>query len=374
MKLSCQLERADYLAFHRYRLVGMYLPGGSRVWPLRGFALFACAVALVEWHNDHYPEAAGLVITGITMWLFPRIYWSLVARRFRRILDDPESARLMGGRTMTLTPSGLHVTEVGAASDVAWANIIRAARTDDHIFLFTSTVQAIVIPRASVGSAPFEAAWTQAITYLDDCHERGIAPDSDGLHPLALPGTPTLSFSYRLGAVDWTALSLYHRRAQARRWHRWLAGIVVLPIPLLLVILGLIRPPVDWEPVVISTGVAVVCSLIYPSLFDNMVFRQAERLANDAANGHCLGPMSIGLSPEWLHVQGRGVASTIAWPNFVKAERTDEHIFIYLAAIEALVVPRGSLEGASFEDVWSTIDDYVNRGRNDRCDPGSGVG
>jgi hypothetical protein len=159
-------------------------------------------------------------------------------------------------------------------------------------------------------------------------------------------GTPGLMFSYQLEESDWTAFTVHHRRSKVQGRHRWLARLAVLPIPLLLVILGVVRPPVNWDLVVLFLGL-----------------RQVEHIAGHSANVHCLGERRIALSPEWLHVQGCGVQSTFTWSSVVKAERTDDHIFIYMSTSEALVIPRASLDGASFEDVWTRANEYLHDSR-----------
>jgi len=372
MTFSCQLDRADCLAFHRFRIVGPYLRGGSNVWAFRGFALLALALALVEWHNDHPPMVVGLLLSGVAMLLFPRVYWGIVLGRFRRMVNDPQNANTMGRKAMTLTPEGLHIAEPGVESNVTWANIIRAARTDDHIFLFSSTLQAVVIPRASLEGASFEAVWTQAITYLDDHRERGPRQGPESARPATMQGTPAMIFSYQLEEADWMAFNAHHRQhSKGHGRYRWLARFAVLPIPLFLVILGMVRPPTDWGLVVVFAGVGVICFLFYPRVLDNAALRQAGRAAGDPANLHCLGQKTVTLSPEQMHVQAAGEESTIAWSNVVKVERTDDHIFVYLSTIEAIVIPRASLEDASFDEVWTKVNAYLNGSRGNPDGRGS---
>lgn len=363
MTFSYRLDKADYLAFHRYRIAGMYLRGGSRVWSLRGFALLTFALALVEWHSGRPSAAAGLVMGGGATLLFPRVYWGLVVGRFRRIVNDPQNAHLLGHKTLTLTPEGLHIADAGGEGYLGWRNIVRAARTEDHIFLFFSIAQAVVIPRASLEGVSFEAVWTTAITYLDEHRGRGTRQGLEGTGPATIQGSPALVFSYRLDESDWTALGIHHRRSKVQDRHRWLVRFAVLPIPLFLVILGMVRPPVNWDLVVLLMGLSVLCFLFYPRVLDKAALRQVEHIAGNSANAHCLGERRIALSPEWLHVQGSGVQSTIAWPSIVKAERTDDHIFIYVSTVEALIIPRVALTGASFDDVWTRVNEYLDHSR-----------
>jgi hypothetical protein len=363
MTFSYRLDKADYLAFHRYRIAGMYLRGGSRVWSLRGFALLTFALALIEWYSGRPSAAAGLVMGGGATLLFPRAYWGLVVGRFRRIVNDPQNAHLLGRKTLTLTPEGLHIADAGEAGYLAWGNIVRAARTEDHIFLFFSTLQAVVIPRASLEGASFETVWTTTTTYLDQHHEGGTRQGSESTGTATMRGTPGLMFSYQLEESDWTAFTVHHRRSKVQGRHRWLARLAVLPIPLLLVILGVVRPPVNWDLVVLFLGLSVLCFLFYPRVLDKAALRQVEHIAGHSANVHCLGERRIALSPEWLHVQGCGVQSTFTWSSVVKAERTDDHIFIYMSTSEALVIPRASLDGASFEDVWTRANEYLHDSR-----------
>ncbi|HOH63233.1 MAG TPA: YcxB family protein [Sedimentisphaerales bacterium] len=345
--------------------------GGSRVWALRGFALLTFALALIEWYSGRPSGAAGLAMAGGATLLLPRTYWGLVAGRFRRIVTDPQNAHLLGRKTLTLTPEGLHIADAGEAGYLAWGNIVRAARTEDHIFLVFSTLQAVVIPRASLEGASFETVWTTATTYLDRHHERGTRQGSESTATAAIQGTPASVFSYRLEESDWTAFTVHHRRSKAQGRHRWLARFAVLPIPLLLVILGVVRPPVNWDLVVLFLGLSVLCFLFYPRVLDNAALRQAEYIAGNSANVHCLGERRIALSPEWLHVQGSGVQSTFTWPSVVKAERTDDHIFIYMSTSEALIIPRASLDGASFEDVWTRANEYLDHSRDNPKRQGS---
>ncbi len=361
MTFSYQLERADVLAFHRFRTIGSCLRGGSHAWMLRGLALLALALALVEWRTGDPPTVAGLLLFAVAILLFPRAYWALVLGRCRKAVDDPQNAFRMGRKTMTMTPEGLHIAEPGEESKLAWVNVIRVARTDDHIFLFVSTLQALVIPRASLEGASFEAVWTQAVTYLDDHHEGGARQGFEDTRPETTQGTPAVTFSYQLDEADWRTFSAHHRQhSQGHGQRRWLARFAVLSIPLFLMILGLVRPPMDWDLVAIFTAVGVIGFLFYPRILDSAAMRQAGRVASDPANVHCLGQKTVTLSPEGLQVRGVGVEASIAWTHVVKAERTGDHIFIYMSVAEALVVSRVSLEGATFDDLWIRVNEYLS--------------
>jgi len=358
---SYQLERADALAFQRFRTIGSCLRGGAHAWMLRGFALLALVLALVEWRIGDPPTVVGLLLFAVAILLFPRAYWALVLGRCRKAVDDPQNAHWMGRKTMTMTRGGLRIAEPGEESKLAWVNVIRGARTDDHIFLFVSTLEAVVIPRASLEGASFEEVWTQAVAYLDDHHERGGRQELEGARPETIQGTPAVTFSYQLEEADWKAFSAHHRQhSQGHGQHRWLARFAVLSVPLFPMILGLIRPPMDGDLVAICAAVGVIGFLFYPRILDGAAMRQAGRVATDPANVHCLGRKTVTLSPEGLQVRGVGVEASIAWTHIVKTERTDDHIFIYLSSVGAMVIPRASLEGVSFDDVWARVNEYLS--------------
>ena len=170
MTFSCRFEKADWVAFYRHQHRRSWGFRKPRLWLRCAVVLIAAVVVFIAL-RDPLGGAAQMVMISLvflaSLQAFPEAWEYCFVKRFERVVDHPDNARVVGSATMALTPERLHVQGDGAESTVAWAKVVRAERTEAHLFLYVSTIQAIVIPRASLEGASFDEVWTKVNEYLD---------------------------------------------------------------------------------------------------------------------------------------------------------------------------------------------------------------
>lgn len=101
-------------------------------------------------------------------WLYRRTIRKLVAR----MAGEGKNRGLFSRRRITISKEG--ITDVGefAQSSTAWWSVERVLRNKDHVFVYTSTFVAIIVPRrAFTAPAEFEDFARTASDY----HKEGLA-------------------------------------------------------------------------------------------------------------------------------------------------------------------------------------------------------
>jgi hypothetical protein len=147
--------------------------------------------------------------------------------------------------------------------------------------------------------------------------------------------------SFQLTSVDYDAFHAdYYRTSpegrRAMRVGRWVipvVGVLVLMIPLS-------RFGYDpiWIPVML--GYIVGWVFAFPKLLAWRSSRMNRRLQKLDPGATAFAPREVEVLPEGIHGQA-GVASTrLEWGAIRRYSRGPEHLFLYLDARQALILPR----------------------------------
>lgn len=165
-----------------------------------------------------------------------------------------------------------------------------------------------------------------------------------------------MTFAYQFEKPDWTAFCLYHvEDSRAYRKQRFWSRFLLIPVALLFVLRGFLDQERDFAFGLTFFVVALVWFFAWPKVSDTSNMNRIKKTVEDPENTRVFGKRTMTLTPEGIHVSRPGAESTIAWDNVVKVVESQDHIFVYMSTIEAIVIPRLSLEGASFEDVKNQI-------------------
>ena len=169
MTFTYQFEPADWIAFNVHYLKNSRVHQRQRFWACFGVVVGFLALGLVVLlaREKDVGLAISLSVIGVVMFFaYPKVYDDSILKRIKKTVDDPDNAKTFGRETVTLTPEGFHTSRPGAEATIAWDNVLKLAETPDHIFLYLSAVNAIVIPRRSLEGASFEAAKRQLQQYM----------------------------------------------------------------------------------------------------------------------------------------------------------------------------------------------------------------
>ena len=153
MEVEYTLDAEDAVAFLRYHKA--HGPGRRRPFPWGStVALGVLAGAFVGvdvWLSGKLTTAAVVYLcaTGffglLALWMEvfePR----LAAWNIRRTYRRHHKGQLQPNR-LALSPDGLHIVSEHTDAFLRWPAIERVAETDDHAFLYTNPVRAIIVPR-----------------------------------------------------------------------------------------------------------------------------------------------------------------------------------------------------------------------------------
>jgi hypothetical protein len=113
------------------------------------------------------PGAFGLgIFVSIVVFLAFRIQGRLLTRK--EVCDDPRNHWLMGPRQVQVGPEGVFATSAHHRTFSDWSIICLIGTTEEHLFLYIGTQQALIIPRRGFASpGDFEAFRTLAQRYHD---------------------------------------------------------------------------------------------------------------------------------------------------------------------------------------------------------------
>jgi hypothetical protein len=170
----------------------------------------------------------------------------------------------------------------------------------------------------------------------------------------------TMTFTYQFEPADWIAFSLHYlRNSRTHHRQRLRARFWFLAAFLALSLILFFETEKDRGLVINFSVVGVVGFFAYPKVYDDAVMKRMRKYGDDPDNAKWWGRQTVTFSAEGIRICRSTAESRLAWSNVVRLAETPDHLFVYISAAEAIVVPRRSLEGASFEDVRRQLQQYV---------------
>ncbi len=168
MTAEFELTRDDLAAFARFHyrhspyvqrqfLGGWLIPAG--LW---------LAAFLVIWrHHATYDECTPVqafldllpLACFVPVWLlgFPWFYRHQLRRGAERMMGEGANHAQLARQRVTITPEEIVAASELGRSSTSWRAVERVAATADHVFVYTSALGAVVVPRrAFAGTGEFE--------------------------------------------------------------------------------------------------------------------------------------------------------------------------------------------------------------------------
>jgi hypothetical protein len=109
--------------------------------------------------------AVGGIIGGL---LYPRVLKDQTRKALLRLYREGKNLALAKPITLRADPEELFVDAASGSSTIRWEYVERADQTTDHLFLFTSAMNAVVVPKAGVIAGDFDAFADAATKFCRD--------------------------------------------------------------------------------------------------------------------------------------------------------------------------------------------------------------
>jgi hypothetical protein len=107
----------------------------------------------------------------------PLTFWAVLAwgKRYlvrwqiTRLVRHPQNEKLLlGWRSCSIGPEGVTFRQEGGSGNFSWATVPRICQTEEYAFIYTTTYQAIIVPRRAFASAEeFQEFVATARAYRD---------------------------------------------------------------------------------------------------------------------------------------------------------------------------------------------------------------
>lgn len=169
-----------------------------------------------------------------------------------------------------------------------------------------------------------------------------------------------MTFSFPFDEASWLAFVEHHYR------HSPMHGrfrVLACAIPVLAFFLWTLYRTVQGVDIARAVIILVIISVVWipvcPWLLHQINMAFARRSIREGSNKQVFGECTLSITPEHLAVVGPGGESKIRWNGVQRIESTDEHIFVYVTSISAIVIPRASLLDTPFQQVKATLLDHL---------------
>lgn len=108
---------------------------------------------------------------------------------------------------------------------------------------------------------------------------------------------------------------------------------------------------------IVAPVVSILASFAYPYIYRRSVIRQAQKLLKEGSNKSLLGHHEISLSSDGIFYKSLAGETKLNWQSVEKVLQNDKYIFMYIGAINALVVPKSAFASSHQQKEFL---DYVN--------------
>lgn len=95
----------------------------------------------------YFDYALFLVLSVASFFIFPYLNKAEVIRGLHKATKEGDNKAILGHQTISLTPEHLFVKTPGSESKYTWASIDKIVQNDKYIFLYISSISAIVVPK-----------------------------------------------------------------------------------------------------------------------------------------------------------------------------------------------------------------------------------
>lgn len=172
---------------------------------------------------------------------------------------------------------------------------------------------------------------------------------------------------YELTESDWSAFVFYHHAHSPAIQRQYYRSWIVPPVIWLLTCTGIWYLGSSGEENPFETLLALLplfsgaplYALMYPWLYRRKLQQMLDAMANEEANRALFSRHQVVLSSAGITDSSELESSTTAWPAIERVSRADEHVFLYISAMSAIIIPRRAFTTtAEFDQFFQAAIDY----------------
>lgn len=158
MKIDFILTKEDYIAYNIHHIEHSPSMRKSLNIQRYGLAMIFLVFPFIIASLTSIPLPVWLVVYGTVfiVWIkfYPKYFISSTKKRIVRLIEEGNSANLLGERSILLTEDGVEEISPQGESRTTWGSIEKIDETEDYIYIYTSPINAYLVPtRAFEGTA-----------------------------------------------------------------------------------------------------------------------------------------------------------------------------------------------------------------------------
>jgi hypothetical protein len=175
-----------------------------------------------------------------------------------------------------------------------------------------------------------------------------------------------MTVEYQLTPDDFTTFNLYHFNHSPTARRQYYRGLL-LPVVVWLSIWALL-----WYRTYIDSGAPLqafldllpllvfvpLYLLAYPWLRRRTFRQTVSTMANEGSNRDLFGWHRVSVRDEGITEEGQHSRSTFSWDAVEKVAMTDDHVYVYVSAMAAIIIPRRAFAS---EAEWRELADTLAR-------------
>lgn len=181
-----------------------------------------------------------------------------------------------------------------------------------------------------------------------------------------------MTFEYHTTVDDVIAFNLYHfqHSPAARRQIQIARAAISAGTGVITLILCAAITRGTLLPLVLALGIAAGAFLfaIYPGIVRATLRKNIRNMLREGRNQTMVGPQRQTFTPEQITSSSSVGSATLSWATVERIAKTDTHIFVYLSAISAIMLPRRIFPSdAAYQECDTTLRQYQQEaGRTSR--------
>ena len=151
MRLDYELTKQDYIDFNIYHIKNSDTIKRSML--LQRYvmaALYLILPFLVASVTDiplWYWFIAFVIAAVLWVAFYPRYFMSTTVKRISKMLEEGNNKDMLGQHSISLDDEGFRETSLNGESKVSWSGVEKVGDTESHIFIYTSSIMAYIIPK-----------------------------------------------------------------------------------------------------------------------------------------------------------------------------------------------------------------------------------
>ena len=160
VEVQYEVTMEDIVEFNRYHMAhSPTIRRSLRTARLLVSVAFVAAGILLSVAKGTFTDVAVFGLVSV-LWflLMPAFVGRRTIKNVRRMLSEGENRGLLGKCTLSIAVDGLRVVRETGESTFAWCAVDRIVTAERHVYIYVSTVEALVIPKDAF-AAPAGCEW-----------------------------------------------------------------------------------------------------------------------------------------------------------------------------------------------------------------------